>query len=144
MPCVAWLTHNVVTKLIMSIYLGMQLRNALIYALCIPSEGLGKCISGVYVHFSSDGVDVYSFVSLLKCRHLFFLQAKALFKDGKLPVTQEEAGKIGALLAQAEMGDSMDAEAKNHPMLCYPPYFNDWDVGTARAIAQEHSKLKGQ
>ena len=98
----------------------------------------------MYAYFSSDGVDVDSFISLLKCRHLFFLQAKALLKDGKLPVNPDEAGKIGALLAQAEMGDSMEAEAKNHPMLCYPPYFNDWDVGTARAIAQEHRKLKGQ
>ena len=81
-------------------------------------------------------------ISSLKCRHLFFLQAKALLKEGKLPVNQEEASKIGALLAQAEMGDSLE-ETRDHPMLCYPQYFNDWDVGTARAIAQEHSQLKG-
>ena len=112
-------------------------------SLCMPTEELSECLHLCAFFFGFSVFD--SPFSSLKCRHLFFLQAKALLKDGKLPVSQEEAGKIGALLAQAEMGDSVEDQVRdNHSMLCYPQYFNDWDVGTARAIAQEHSQLKGQ
>lgn len=59
-------------------------------------------------------------------------------------MNREEASKIGAFLAQAEMGDSLEDESRDHHMLCYPQYFNDWDVGIARAISQEHTQIKGQ
>ena len=79
----------------------------------------------------------------LATKHLFFLQTKVLLKSGHLPVNEEEAGKIGALLAQAEMGDI----AKNGPWEYsnpgYPQYFKECDEETARIIAQEHSRLEG-
>ena len=77
----------------------------------------------------------------LTTKHLLFWETKVLSKSGHLPVNEEEAGKIGPLLTQEEMGD-----IRNNgfwAMLNYPHYFKEWAVGTARIIAQEHSRMKG-
>lgn len=59
---------------------------------------------------------------------------------GQLPVPIKEAHKIGALIAQSELGNSNKLQDK----LCYPEYFKDWAPGIARGIAKEHSKLNGK
>ena len=77
---------------------------------------------------------------LLSHRHLFYLQIKSLMAKGQLPVPVKEASKIGALIAQAEFGNSSSLKSK----LCYPQFFKEWAPGTARSIAKEHSKLNGK
>ena len=62
-----------------------------------------------------------------------------MFK-GQLPVMNKDAGRIGALLAQAEIGD-LSGQAGQ---LCYPKFFKDWNPGVAREISRHHAILKGK
>lgn len=59
---------------------------------------------------------------------------------GQLPIPTKEAPKIGALIAQRELGDSSGLKDK----FCYPQYFKAWVPGTARGIAKEHTNLSGK
>lgn len=68
------------------------------------------------------------------------MQVKALMAKGQLPVSNKKAPKIGALIAQSELGDIEDL----NQTLCYPQYFKEWTPGVARAIAKEHTNLIGK
>ena len=59
---------------------------------------------------------------------------------GQLPIPTKEAAKIGALIAQRELGNSSSLKDK----FCYPQYFKDWVPGIARGIAKEHFNLAGR
>ncbi len=61
---------------------------------------------------------------------------KSILLKGQLPVPSQEAGKIGALLAQVDFGDSTD-------QMCYPRYFKEWNPGISREIYKHHLSLKG-
>ena len=61
--------------------------------------------------------------------------------NGQLPVPSRDGSKVGALIAQADLGDCQNSNGERN--LCYPQYFKEWDPGMANAIAKEHTKLKG-
>lgn len=82
----------------------------------------------------------YNHCFILISRHVFFLQVKAQLADGHLPVRGQAAAKLGALLFQAELGDQ---DSYGHQEDGYPKCLREWDQGTARFIAKEHAKLKG-
>ncbi len=67
---------------------------------------------------------------------MFFQEVKNILLKGQLPVGGHDAGKIGALMAQVEFGDSND-------QMCYPRYFKEWSPGISRDIYKNHVSLKG-
>ena len=76
-------------------------------------------------------------------KHLFFLETKVLLREGRLSVNEQHAGEIGALLAQAEMGNIVENRPREHSIPGYPQYFKEWEVETPGIIALEHSRLEG-
>ena len=70
-------------------------------------------------------------------RYVFIQEVKSIMLKGQLPVGNQDAGKIGALLAQVEFGDASD-------QVCYPRYFKEWNPGISREILKYHVSLKGK
>ena len=66
------------------------------------------------------------------------MDLKHQIKRGDVHIPNAKNGTIGALLAQAEMGDFIESKG-----MVYPPFFPNWNSGIAHIIRKEHFKLKG-